>query len=582
MPVDFPINLQLAYDIGNTIQLQAGRPLYLTAVGAANGMNITYTEPLATQGRLTFQFTGIGVSELMMDVLKGRTTSLNIFGSNAQDTAIGLNDTTRTITLGGSHPSPTDGLVRINGGSLTLTNRALIIRNVDSIAPLQAELFSVDWNGLVKLGESTNTFTCSMQVSPTSNELQSNNPVHIQAVTATGLPPAANIDALRTSAWDGLAYQLAFRSIPFSGTAQGHRCYLYDPANPLSTPAMIAYGAGGLHLDGEIGNITGTIFLSLGGLSGITLRRASLLCAQSATGAGYMRLKVINLTAGFGLVVEVDSDNSGGAFQILSGPAYNQDIYHIDRFGVITLSEITGTFTCSMQVDTASNALLINHNVIIDTAGGRSYLYGGKAAGDRFGIFSNTVDTTRIEMGANIDITLQTGSALALLDQTSGQIFTISRNGTVFRGPNVTTLTQFEIVAQTLTSGTGLIIAVDSDICTGNPLVIRSGPALSTPIFSVRSDGRIRISDENGVNPSYIYTDSNDTLKLSAAQQVEIDAGNMDMTAGAGYWFRPPKMTTAQRNTMVIGWGLVDAGKMWFNITLSTFEGWDGTQVVTL
>lgn len=52
--------------------------------------------------------------------------------------------------------------------------------------------------------------------------------------------------------------------------------------------------------------------------------------------------------------------------------------------------------------------------------------------------------------------------------------------------------------------------------------------------------------------------------------------GTMDMTGGANMWFRPPSMTTAQRNAMSAAWGAGDAGKTIYNTTTNQWEGWNG------
>ncbi len=59
-------------------------------------------------------------------------------------------------------------------------------------------------------------------------------------------------------------------------------------------------------------------------------------------------------------------------------------------------------------------------------------------------------------------------------------------------------------------------------------------------------------------------------------------AGSLDMTGGADQWFRPPQMTSTQRNTMTGGWGASEAGRMWFNSDTSQFEGWDGNSIVII
>lgn len=48
----------------------------------------------------------------------------------------------------------------------------------------------------------------------------------------------------------------------------------------------------------------------------------------------------------------------------------------------------------------------------------------------------------------------------------------------------------------------------------------------------------------------------------------------------ARFWFRPPQMTTAERDIMTAAWGAADAGKEWFNTTTNQGEAWDGTQIV--
>lgn len=58
--------------------------------------------------------------------------------------------------------------------------------------------------------------------------------------------------------------------------------------------------------------------------------------------------------------------------------------------------------------------------------------------------------------------------------------------------------------------------------------------------------------------------------------------GNVDMSNAGSLWFRPPRMTTAQRNAMTGAWGAADAGKEWYNTDTSQWEGWNGAAIVII
>ncbi len=58
--------------------------------------------------------------------------------------------------------------------------------------------------------------------------------------------------------------------------------------------------------------------------------------------------------------------------------------------------------------------------------------------------------------------------------------------------------------------------------------------------------------------------------------------GNVDSSNAGSIWWRPPRMTTAQRNAMIVGWVLTDAGKMWYNTTTNQWEGWNGAGVAII
>ena len=70
-------------------------------------------------------------------------------------------------------------------------------------------------------------------------------------------------------------------------------------------------------------------------------------------------------------------------------------------------------------------------------------------------------------------------------------------------------------------------------------------------------------------------------VQVPAGQMAGEFNGNVEVN-GAGNWLAPPRMTTTQRNTMIIGWGAPEAGRSWFNTTTSQFEGWNGTTVAIL
>jgi hypothetical protein len=43
-----------------------------------------------------------------------------------------------------------------------------------------------------------------------------------------------------------------------------------------------------------------------------------------------------------------------------------------------------------------------------------------------------------------------------------------------------------------------------------------------------------------------------------------------------------PSITTLQETAMIVGWGLAQAGRLWFNSTTNKFMGWDGTALKPL
>ena len=61
----------------------------------------------------------------------------------------------------------------------------------------------------------------------------------------------------------------------------------------------------------------------------------------------------------------------------------------------------------------------------------------------------------------------------------------------------------------------------------------------------------------------------------------EDDAGVVTQLTG-GTWTQLPNLTTIQRNAMIVGWGIPESGRAWFNTTTSQFEGWNGTTVAIL
>lgn len=57
--------------------------------------------------------------------------------------------------------------------------------------------------------------------------------------------------------------------------------------------------------------------------------------------------------------------------------------------------------------------------------------------------------------------------------------------------------------------------------------------------------------------------------------------GNVEVN-GVGNWLQTPKMTTAQENAMVSGWGASEEGRQWYNTDTHEFKGWNGTAVIVL
>lgn len=65
----------------------------------------------------------------------------------------------------------------------------------------------------------------------------------------------------------------------------------------------------------------------------------------------------------------------------------------------------------------------------------------------------------------------------------------------------------------------------------------------------------------------------NETLDVRAVLQ---------MNGGAGKWFQMTPKTTAERNLMIVGWGITQRGRMWYNTDDNQLEGWNGSAVVLL
>ena len=80
------------------------------------------------------------------------------------------------------------------------------------------------------------------------------------------------------------------------------------------------------------------------------------------------KLDAIANTIQNALEILVDSDimTTGLPIRVLSGPAYDKEIFKVDKNGLITLGEITGVYSASMQVDAAANLLKFLQGVIID------------------------------------------------------------------------------------------------------------------------------------------------------------------------------------------------------------------------
>jgi hypothetical protein len=43
-----------------------------------------------------------------------------------------------------------------------------------------------------------------------------------------------------------------------------------------------------------------------------------------------------------------------------------------------------------------------------------------------------------------------------------------------------------------------------------------------------------------------------------------------------------PSITTATQTAMIVGWGVPEQGRFWFNSDTAKFMGWDGTALKTM
>lgn len=105
-----------------------------------------------------------------------------------------------------------------------------------------------------------------------------------------------------------------------------------------------------------------------------------------------------------------------------------------------------------------------------------------------------------------------------------------------------------------------------------------SAPSIGAGVTVTNNYGLYIATVSGGVNNWSLYV-LGGTSYFGGAVQENL---THDMTGGAGNWFRPTSMTTAQRNVMIAGWGVGDAGKMWFNTTTSQWEGWNGTAIAII
>jgi len=66
-------------------------------------------------------------------------------------------------------------------------------------------------------------------------------------------------------------------------------------------------------------------------------------------------------------------------------------------------------------------------------------------------------------------------------------------------------------------------------------------------------------------------------FKWSVANAMFEFNDSLSLGGGAGTYFWPPRMTTAQRDAMSAGWGAGQAGRTIYNTTTNQWEGWNGT-----
>jgi len=99
-------------------------------------------------------------------------------------------------------------------------------------------------------------------------------------------------------------------------------------------------------------------------------------------------------------------------------------------------------------------------------------------------------------------------------------------------------------------------------------LISPTGDILIPPDKPVYFDGAL------GIGTKYLKWNS-------TSLQFEFN-NSLSLEGGAGTYFAPPRMTTAQRNAMVAGWGAGQKGRMWFNTDTNQWEGWSGSAVAII
>jgi hypothetical protein len=103
------------------------------------------------------------------------------------------------------------------------------------------------------------------------------------------------------------------------------------------------------------------------------------------------------------------------------------------------------------------------------------------------------------------------------------------------------------------------------------------------PMFNILIDNQVVVREKLEDSPKFQIIDAivlagftleNETRSIPSGY-AEL-SGNLEVS---GSWIQFPRLTQVEIDAMIIGFGAGDAGKTWFNLDTSQWEGWDGSLV---